>query len=111
MVIAVLAPALKTGVINDDFHIKGNYADPMLRCNMDAMDGDTMSAIIFKDLMSMLSAPVTLLNGMISSQFFTSALFTVSKENLDLMSKGKGKLCLVGCNLYWVITPISEKKV
>ena len=66
---------------------------------MDAMDQDTMSATNFKDLMSLLSAPVALLDGMFSSKYFTSALFTsahftVLKENLDLTSKGK--LCLLG---------------
>ena len=106
-----MAPDLKTGVINDDFHIAGNYADAMLRFSMDAMDGDTMSATIFRDLISMLSAPVALLDGMFSSKFFTTGLFTVLKENFDLMSKGKGKHRLFGCNLFWVITPISEKNV
>ena len=64
-----------------------------------------------QDLMSMLSAPVALLDGMFSKKFFTSALFTVLKENLDLIFMGKGKLRLLGCNLFWVTTPISEKKM
>ena len=44
-------------------------------------------------------------------QISTSALFTVVREKIDLMSKGRGELRLFGCNLFWVITPISEKKV